>query len=308
MLLPQTAAARSLVAAYATVRATFREDLGSRTLVLPNGSFFPDTFRGDAASAETLVRRMQAHAGMLDIPVRTRIAGSAAAAGTGCGVGCAPAKSGPDSPRLVDTGDDWELTLAREELGHPVALTTLVARSLAVVFLQETLRQDRPVPVPTDVLVDLLGVNLGFGALLMEGAYVYSKSCGGPSVVTLTTLGLPELALSTALFCATQPKALRAAKRSASTTQAAAFGEASAWLLGNRELALQVEQAPELIQGGAFELSPPKAGWFSWLESKPAEPEFPPPAGLLAAKPPRTRKPPPDDGIEELVKEVLGSR
>jgi hypothetical protein len=150
-----------------------------------------------------------------------------------------------------------------------------------------------------------LGVALGFGVLLMEGAYVYSKSCGGPNVAKLTALDLPDLALCTALFSAKQPKALRAARKTSSTTQAATLDEAIAWLSGNRDLAARVHDAPELVQGGAFELSPPRAGLFAWFGggTSTAQPQFEPSPSLTAGTPSAARKPPPDDGLKEIVEE-----
>lgn len=307
MLLPDDDVARSLVSAYAAVRASFREDIGERPLVLANGEFFPDAFRRDQDGVQALVRRMQTHAGMLDIPVRAKLTEAAARTVSACGDSCVPGQSF-DEARLVDEGDAWQLRLAPGELGHPVGLTTLVARSLSQVFLVETRRPDFRAPIPPEILVDLLAVNLGFGALLMEGAYVYAKSCGGPSVVKLTALGLPELGLVTALSCALWPKSLGAARKVASTTQAATLAEAEAWLRGNRELALQVQRAPELVELGAFRLSAPRARLFPWFGShskqNPAD-EFP---ALAATTPKSARRTLPDDGLKELVDEVLGTR
>jgi hypothetical protein len=307
MLLPEADAARSLIAAYASVRVEFQQDLGERKLVLANGDFFPDAFHHDQQSAEALVRRMRLHAGMLDIPLRTQVSLGTAAPASSCGVGCAAPAAGSDLPRLVDRGEEWELSLTADELRHPVGLTTLVARALALVFLVETRREDSRLRIPDEVLVDLLAVGLGFGALLMEGAYVYSKSCGGPNVAKLTALGLPELGLTTALFCAKQPKALRAAKNAASTTQAATLDAAIDWLAGNRDLAARVHDAPELVQGGAFELGAPRSSLFSWFGSR-AQPAAELEPLALAPAPKRTASPPPDDGLKELVEEVLGSR
>jgi hypothetical protein len=307
MLLPDDDVSRSLVSAYATVRASFREDIGERPLVLANSEFFPDAFRGDQEGVQALVRRMQAHAGMLDVPVHAKLTEAPAQTASGCGDSCAPERSF-DEARLVDEGDAWRLRLAPAELRHPVGLTTLVARSLSQVFLVETRRPDFRAQIPPEILVDLLAVNLGFGALLMEGAYVYAKSCGGPSVVKLTALGLPELGLVTALSCALWPKSLGAARKVASTTQAATLATAEAWLRGNRELALQVQRAPELVERGAFRLSPPRERLFPWFGSRskqnPAD-EFP---ALTATTPTSARRPAPDDGLKELVEEVLGTR
>ena len=49
---------------------------------------------------------------------------------------------------------------------------------------------------------ELAALSLGFGVLLLEASYLYSKSCGGPSVQRATALQTDELSGLFALFLA----------------------------------------------------------------------------------------------------------
>jgi hypothetical protein len=75
MALPPEHAIRFVVQRTASLRYHLETDLGKRPLVLPNGKYFPDKFTGDAASVAQLMRRIQEHAGMTDVPIKTRILG-----------------------------------------------------------------------------------------------------------------------------------------------------------------------------------------------------------------------------------------
>jgi hypothetical protein len=309
MLLLSESATRSVISAYAVVSVEFGNELGPRKLVLPNGDFFPDVFRGDGASARALVRRMLTHAGMLDIPIRTQVLGEdspsncSTTGGGGCGTGCGASGLATETETgLVDLGEEWELTLSQEDLRHPVALTTRLARVLGTVFLVETQRKNAPRELEPAVLVDLLAVRLGFGALLLEGAYVYSKSCGGPNVAKLTRLDVGELALSVALFAANDSRALRQARRYLGTTQRAALAEARDWLSGNGELVEKLAKAPELLIAGVFDVGAPRSSWLSWFERTSTKPT--PPRALAKSNP----RAPIDDGLAELVEETLAER
>lgn len=320
-MLPTEAVIRNLLEAQANLRVDFAADYGQRPLVLPESEFFPDVFSPNEQGAKRLVARMQHHAGLLDIPLTTRVIGandapSAAQCGSGA---CAPKTSSGDFERLVDTGDEWILQLPQQELHHAVALTTTVARALALVFLQETQRKPLQTTVPAEVLVDLSAVNLGFGALLMEGAYIYQKSCGGPQVAQLTALSVAELAVLVAFFAHGDQPALKRAQRSLGTTQAAALRAAVALANGNQELVGLLRNAPELLLAGVFSLQPPKEDLFGWLttpfrrqkSSDPADPLLAAAEFDLALAPAKknkasaTTKRKPDDELSALVSEVL---
>src|SRR5690242_177272 len=139
--LPDRATLRVIVERYARLLAAVGDELGERPLVVPTGEFFPDRYDGDPASVGRLVARMAAHAGLGDVPLTARVVDVDApeAPHQGCSSGCAvPVASAAGVPRLVDDGDGFVLNVPSAELGHPVVLTTMVARALGHVFLVET--------------------------------------------------------------------------------------------------------------------------------------------------------------------------
>src|SRR5688572_20490999 len=76
MELPPEPVQRAILERYARLLARFGGEIGKRPMVLPNGEFFPDQFEGDARSVRRLIKRMQVHAGMEDIPIRARLLGT----------------------------------------------------------------------------------------------------------------------------------------------------------------------------------------------------------------------------------------
>jgi hypothetical protein len=150
MDLPDDRTLRELVQRYGSLIDRFGADLGPRPMVLPNSKFFPDLFTGDLPSVRRLLRRMQQHAGMSDIPIELGVVnpdGSAAeeACGTGACGSCATPKVSAQSAaaRLVDLGDGWRLNIAPDEVRSPVVLTAALARSLGHVFLLEETSAER---------------------------------------------------------------------------------------------------------------------------------------------------------------------
>ena len=256
---------RAIIQRYARLIHRLGAELGERPLVLPTGEFFPDTFNGDKKSARRLVKRMQEHAGMSDIPIKTVLVdpeeeGHGHAHGGGCGSGgCAVPKASTDSPaRLVDDGEGWRLQLQSAELRHPVAMTTLLARALAHVFLMETKDEAERLDEPVELTVDLTAVALGFGELLLEGSHVYSKGCGGPSVAKLTALGPQELSVACVLFAERGGHSARALAKELPPTQREAFDDARALLERNRPLLTALREMPERVADGDFDLAQDK--------------------------------------------------
>lgn len=236
MELPDFASRAELVRRYAHILQHFGSEIGERPLVRQNGQFFPDPFDKDAPSVARLVRRLQAHAGLDDIPLEVRLSSLAPEelTSSGCGSGaCAPAQVGPGAARLEERSDGWLLNVFDADLHHPVALTCTLARCLARVFLAETESPTTPVEAPLDVSVDLACVALGLGTLALEGSYIYAKSCGGPSVSQLTKLSVGELAVACALFIERGRHSARRALTELGTTQRALLSEASEWAASN---------------------------------------------------------------------------
>jgi hypothetical protein len=341
MQLPPPEVIGAIVQRYARLMSRFGDELGERPLVLPNNEFFPDEFRSNERALKRLVKRMQRHADMTDIPVETRLleeSGGCADCGPGgCGSGksqgdCACGHAGDHAghdheppPRLVDQGDSWVIQIPESETKHPVVLTTNVARSLGYVFLMETRADGEAIDPPVDVTADLAAVALGFGVLLLEGSYIYQKSCRGPAIGRVTKLGTGELSIATALFAARAGQSTRAARKELGTTQRSVFAEAEAWADSNRELVELLRSQPSELTRGDFQMTEPEP-WLLRLigRKKRARIKLGDPSdaflgasleeleSMLSAMPaPAPRKAsPPDPKREELkalVDEALGS-
>jgi hypothetical protein len=259
MELPDLTGRADLVRRYARLLQHFGAELGERPLVRHDTQFFPDRFEKDQASLELLVRRLQAHAGMLDVPLRVQLltpdglpsegsAGSCSSGGGGCGTGgCGPGaapEGGAKLPRLEESAQGWTLNVGEAELHHPVALTTQLSLALADIFLTETESASAPVEAPREVSRDLTCVALGLGLLVLEGSFIYSKSCGGPSVACLTQLSVGELSIACSLFISSGGHSPRRALADLGTTQRALLSEASDWAASNPELIRQLAEDP----------------------------------------------------------------
>jgi hypothetical protein len=277
MEFPPEPVVRAVIQRYAALMARLGREIGDRPLVLPTSEFFPDTFTPDEKSLRRLVKRMRKHAGMRDVPIRGVLldadgqpheSGSCSTGGGGgCG-SCAVASPGADAPpRLVDEGDGWRLQVTEPELGHAVVLTANVARSLGYVFLFETCAERTDIEAPIELSVDLAAVALGFGELLLEGSYIYQKSCGGPSVARVTALGPGELSLAAALFVALGDHSPRALASELPVTQRAAFDEAWALVDSNPDLVRALGSDPARVASGDFSLAETKP-WLSRVFGK----------------------------------------
>jgi hypothetical protein len=271
MELPDDRGLRDLVQRYASVLERFGDDIGRRPMVLPNGKFFPDAFTGDLPSVSRLLRRMQQHAGMADIPIEIGVidpdeAKEACGSG-GCG-SCAAPNVSPElaAARLVDLGDGWRINLSPAEVHNSVALTAALARALGHVFLLEETSAERPLEEPLEVTVELTTVALGLGTLLLAGSYLYQKSCGGPNVACLTALGVGELSVAFALFANHSGHSLRAARGELEATQRDQLNEAETWMLSNPRVTRLLATDPLRVALGDFELSAPKS-WMARLFS-----------------------------------------
>jgi hypothetical protein len=314
MELPDKAGLAAIVERYARLLERVGSEAGERALVLPNADFFPDRFTPDEASVATLVDRMMAHAGLADIPLTTRVVAEDGpeAPHSGCSSGCAvPGAVAGSQPRLTESGDAWTLHVPATEVAHSVVLTTMIARALAHVFLVETLPGGVPPEAPAELTADYAAVLLGFGPILLEGAYIYSKGCGGPSVAQVTRASLPELAVLSALFVEIGGHPARRALRELGTTQAALFAEAHEWAKSNGPLVARLRTDPGSVAARDYTLSDSKP-WLLRLFGKKAPP--PDSAALpdfaVAPTAAQRAKPrdPAHDELRALVDEALGAR
>jgi hypothetical protein len=218
---------------------------GAPLLVLPNAEFFPDRFTGDAASVERLTARMQGYAGLEGVTIENRVVGEPTAKSAGgCGTGacaapgCTPGEaSEADGPRLEKTAEGYIVRVPSAELGHSMVLTARLATAFGAVALVERHPGGKTTAFDT-AHAELAATALGFGVLLLEASYLYSKSCGGPNVQRATALTTEELAVLLALFVAREEQPFKVALAELGTTQRAVFREA--WAL--------VEECPGLVE------------------------------------------------------------
>ncbi|HEX6764884.1 MAG TPA: hypothetical protein VF103_05385, partial [Polyangiaceae bacterium] len=255
------AAFRALAQRYARLVEELELDSGEPLLVLPNAEFFPDHFTGDAASVERLVARMQGYAGLEALELRVALVGepaeaSGASCGTGaCGApGCGPATSdGSAGPRIERTTDGYLLRVPAEELRHSIVLTARLATSLGAVALVE--RHPRGTELAGDPAhAELAATALGFGVLLLEASYLYSKSCGGPNVQRATAIPTEELATLFTLFLAREGHALKNALAELGTTQRAVVKAAWVLLDESPSFVALLKKHPERVARGDFSL------------------------------------------------------
>lgn len=165
------------------------------------------------------------------------------------------------APRLVDLGDEWSIQVPAAELRSDIILTTNLAKVLGLIFLLENLPKGASIEQPVEVSVEIASIALGFGALLLEGSYLYSKSCGGPKVGRATALDCGSVAVLTALFVARGKLKTQGLKRHLSTTQSAAFSEAEDIALANRLLVDKLATAPGQLLSGEFSIRTQVSLW-----------------------------------------------
>jgi hypothetical protein len=252
---------RALAQRYARFVDELELEQGEPLLVLPNAEFFPDRFTGDAASVERLAARMQGYAGLENSEIQARLVGEpapsgGASCGTGaCGIpGCGPMEASAEGgPRIERTKDGYLFRVPSEELGNTIVLTARLATSLGAVALVE--RHPRGAALAAGPgEAELAATALGFGVLLLEASYLYSKSCGGPNVQRATALQTDELAGLFALFLAREDQPLKAALAELGTTQRAAVREAWTFIEESPELVARLRENPERVARGNFSL------------------------------------------------------
>jgi hypothetical protein len=283
-LLPDLTGRGELVRRYAHLLHHFRVEIGARPLVRQTAEFFPDRFDKDLPSVQRLVRRLQTHAGMLDVPIAVNLvsldqADASTNAAKGCGSGaCAPACAAPSPSdgntfaRLEESARGWTLNVFDAELHHPVALTTQLSLALAEIFLSESSSADAPVEAPRGLSRDLACVALGLGLIVLEGSFIYAKACGGPSVTRLTELSVGELSVACSLFIALGRHSSRRALQGLGTTQRALLAEANDWAASNSPLLTQLAHSPGQLATRAPAVREARS-WLLRVFERPRAPE-----------------------------------
>ena len=269
-------ALRSIVAQFAALREGWGEVLGEADLVEPNGEYFPDEFALEPAAIERLMRRMMSYAPLsadLDVALAfVEPEGEAKPGGGGCGSGACGTGGEKGAPAIlgggaVETEEGYAVPVATADVVEPTILTTSLARSMGRLVLHEC--GEEVDPRDEAALAEITAVACGFGVLLLNGACVYKKGCGGMRMHQATVLGVHEIALATALFVRVNEKKAGAVKRHLEVTQREAFDEALAFVDGQPKLVENLREHPETLSDGVFVLEERKGLFAKLFERKP---------------------------------------
>lgn len=267
-------------------------------LVLPTGEFFPDVFDRTRGAVARLLARVAKLAGLSDVPIDLHVveAGADDPLGGSCSSGaCSTPKAAPARVRRVEViGEGYRVAVLPQEASHPVVLTTALVRAVSEIFLHEAEAWDAFELRERDAGIDLCASALGFGVLLGNGSYIYSKSCGGVSVASATHLPVEEIALALALHVQLHGLSAKLARKHLDTTPRAHFEAGHAWAASNAGVVDLVRTDRAAVEAGSYSLSEGR-GWLSRLlgvgrakgASAPTEAEL----ERLAAERSRSKKP-----------------
>jgi len=286
-------ALRSIVAHLAHLRAEYGEVLADPDLVEPNGEYFPDPFALEPAAVERLMRRMMSYAPLAgDLEVQLAfVEPEEGAGGGGCGSGaCGPGDkpSGKQAMKggAVETPDGYAVVLATADVGEPKLLTASLARSMGRLVLFEA--DEEVDPRVEGALSELTAVACGLGVILLNGAALYKKGCGGVKRHQGTFLGVEELALANALFVRVTGHKPSSVRRHLAVTQREAFDIALDWVDGQAKLVKTLAKAPESLTDGIFALEE-KKGFLSRILGRDANKDDDDIAALSTPRPAKER-------------------
>jgi hypothetical protein len=265
-MIPSDDALRTIVAHTARLREGWGEVLADADLVEPTGEYFPDEFKLEPASVERLMRRMMTYAPLAtDLEVALAFVEPDASGEEKAGGGCSSGACGTGGEKgavpilgggAVETEEGYAVPVATTDVGDPTILTTSLARSMGRLVLHEC--DEQVEPRDEAALAELTAIACGFGALLLNGACVYKKGCGGMKMHQATVLSVDEVALATALFLRMNEVKPGRVRRHLEVTQREAFDEALAWVDAQPKLVAQLREHPESLTDGVFVLEEKK--------------------------------------------------
>ena len=278
MELPSEESLRWIVSRYAGLLARHGEGIGTPELVQPTGEYFPDEFTPSGPGVAKLVARLLEYAPVragLDVGLRfvsDEDEASGACGTGGCGTGaCGPADAEADVvDRVVETAEGYIIELPVKAVGHPLVLTTTLARSVGSIILAEA--EEDVTARELGGLSELSAIASGFGVIVAGGGHVYGKSCGGARISRHTHLALEETCVALALFAGLQRIKPATVRAHLETTQREAFDEARDWVESNPALVTQLRTRPEMLEAGMFQCEQPK-GFFGKLLARRAAAE-----------------------------------
>jgi hypothetical protein len=311
MDLPSDDSLRWIVSHYAALRVDHAAAIGEPQLVQPPSADFPDAFELSAPGVGRFLARMLEYAPVAaDLDVRIRVVESEGTAGGGCGTkacgsGACSTGSQTFGDRVIDAEDAYIVELPEGAAGHPLRLAAALARSVGTIVLLEAGEE----PEPSDIgpASEVAATAIGLGVLLLGGAYLFGKSCGGVRVEQCTHLDVTELGVALALFTRLHGYKPSRAREHLEVTQREAFAEALAWVDSNARLLADLEERPELLADGVFEVRATQGllgRLFSGSRSKDAAVESAPTSRKAPRSEEEQRR---IDQARALVDEALGS-
>jgi hypothetical protein len=278
MDLPNSASLHRIVKTFAHLRASHGSVIGAPVLVQPTGEFFPDEFRPDVASVGQLLRRMMEYAPLsseLAVELAVLVPDEGHTGGCGsmaCSTGPSatarrgaggPGQAGEASVHELENG--YRVTVSATDVGNPDVLSTSLARSVGALVLHEAGE------VVDAGASEIASVVCGFGVLLLNGAAVWAKSCGGLRMAQATVLPVEEIAVATALFVALHGSKASQARKHLGATQREALETALDWVESNPMLVTSLRERPSRLVSGVADLEPVRGVIGQWLHKRRLE-------------------------------------
>ena len=257
MELPTEDSIRWIVRRYAELRAAHGDVIGTPELIEPSGRHFPDEFKKDAPSIARLLRRMMSYAPLAeDLPIELAFLDpEEQASGGGCGTSaCGTGAKIEAHDGVVELDEGYRVSVKVTDVANPMILTTSLARSVGALVLGEA--GEEIDARESGAISEIAATVCGFGVLLVSGAAVYTKACGGLRMHSATHLPLEDLCLALALFVRTHELRPSAARAHLETTQREAFDEAMRWVDSNDAIVTLLRDRPQDLTDGLFTLEP----------------------------------------------------
>ena len=292
MDLPNEDAIRWIVRRYAELRAAHGDVIGAPELIEPSGRHFPDEFKKDAPSVARLLRRMMSYAPLAeDLEIQLAfLEPEEQASGGGCGTSaCGTGAKIAAHDGVAELDEGYRVDVKVTDVGNPMILTTSLARSVGALVLAEAGEEiDARSSPASRATSEIAATVCGFGVLLVSGAAVYTKACGGLRMHTATHLPLEDLTVALALFVRVHELKPSAARAHLETTQCEAFDEAMRWVDSNEAIVTALRDRPEDLTDGLFTIEPVR-GLIGRLFARKRSDDVP--ADLAPRSPAASRKP-----------------
>ena len=162
----------------------------------------------------------------------------------------------------------YAIQLGTTEVRNPTVLTTMMARTLGALFLAEANLGSLFARTEIDAAADLAAVHLGLGVLIMNGAAIEMKGCGGMKVHAATSLSPGEAGLALAIqmelsrIIRGTDDGVRVVAKHLGAASGDAFRPALAFVEANVDVVESIARSPANIEADHFTLRESKS-WFA---------------------------------------------